>query len=112
MPIYWAFLTYTLLKPTNIKSEELWINFANMDKVVHIFTFIILGFCYCMAFPKHRFIVFLGIMLGYALLTEVLQEVMGLGRTMEIWDIVADVLGVFLGYVFWLGFRAYYIVSK
>lgn len=101
LPIYWAFLTYMLLKPNNIKPEELWIEFANMDKFVHILVFIVLGFCYCVAFPKHCFVRFLGIMIGYALLTEILQEVMGLGRTMELWDIIADLMGVIIGYYFW-----------
>lgn len=33
----------------------------------------------------------------YAIITEILQEVMALGRSMELADLVADILGVFLG---------------
>lgn len=33
----------------------------------------------------------------YAIITEILQEVMALGRSMELADLVADLLGVFLG---------------
>lgn len=33
----------------------------------------------------------------YAIITEILQEVMALGRSMELADLVADMLGVFLG---------------
>lgn len=98
MPIYWAILTYVLLRPSNTEKEDLWIDFANMDKVVHISAFLVLGFCYLMAFPKQKFIVFIGIMLVYAFLTEVLQEVMALGRTMEMMDFLADIFGAILGY--------------
>lgn len=33
----------------------------------------------------------------YAIITEILQEVMALGRSMEPADLLADMLGVFLG---------------
>lgn len=33
----------------------------------------------------------------YAIITEILQEVMALGRSMELADLLADILGVFLG---------------
>lgn len=98
MPIYWAFLTYILLRPSRIKQESLWINFDHMDKVVHFIAFALLGFCYAFAFPKQRWWIFLGVMTAYALLTEVLQEIMALGRTMDTLDFLADILGVILGY--------------
>ena len=40
------------------------------------------------------------IMLAYAFLTEILQEEMHLGRSMETLDIIADTIGVFIGYFF------------
>lgn len=36
-------------------------------------------------------------MLLYALLTEILQDEMGLGRSLEFYDLVADSVGVLLG---------------
>ena len=38
---------------------------------------------------------------GYALITEVLQEAMGLGRSMEILAWVADMVGVLLAFWVW-----------
>lgn len=38
------------------------------------------------------------IMLIYALLTEILQDEMRLGRALEFWDLVADTVGVLIGY--------------
>lgn len=102
MPIYWAFLTYILLRPTSdVDEENLWITFDNIDKVVHIFSFIVLGFCYRLAFPKQKIVSFCLVMLGYAMLTEILQEVMELGRTMELMDFIADGIGIFIGYILW-----------
>lgn len=108
MPIYWAFLTYILLKPTNIKIEDLWINFANMDKVVHISIFIALGFCYRMAFPQQKKILFWCIMATYSMLTEILQETMNLGRSFELMDFVADMLGIIIGYFVWKKLKLYF----
>ena len=51
-----------------------------------------------MAFPKVKLWTFLQIMLGYGLLTEILQDEMHMGRSMEILDLVADMLGVAIGY--------------
>ena len=101
LPIYWAFLTYILLKPIKIKSKDLPLNFEGMDKCVHVFLFALLAFSYLLSFVKNRFLIFLGIMGGYALITEVLQEAMGLGRSMEILDWVADMVGVLLAFWVW-----------
>lgn len=70
-----------------------------MDKVVHFIAFALLGFCYAVAFPKQRWWIFLGIMTAYALLTEVLQEIMAMGRTMDILDFGADILGGLVGFL-------------
>lgn len=101
MPIYWAFLTYILLKPITIKSEDLWVSFEGMDKIVHFLAFGVLGFFYLSAFPRQRLIVFIGVMLSYALLTEVLQEIIDWGRSMELMDFLADAGGIMLAYFIW-----------
>ena len=51
-----------------------------------------------MAFPKVKLWTFLQIMLGYGLLTEILQDEMHMGRALEVVDLVADMLGVAIGY--------------
>ena len=97
MPIYWAILTYMLLKPGE-ENHEYWFMFNGIDKIIHLSIFASLGFSYKAAFPKSSFSIFIYIMLIYAFLTEILQEEMKLGRTMEFLDIIADVLGVLIGY--------------
>jgi VanZ family protein len=86
-----------LLKPGE-ENDEYWFMFSGIDKVLHISIFAMLGFCFVATFPKIRFSYFFQIILIYAFLTEILQEEMGLGRSMESLDIVADVIGCLLGY--------------
>ncbi|WP_262487369.1 VanZ family protein [Chryseobacterium jejuense] len=97
MPIYWAFLTYMLLKPGE-ENQEYWFMFSGIDKVLHVSIFAALGFSFIAAFPKIKFSYFFQIILIYAFLTEILQEEMGLGRSMETLDIVADTVGCLIGY--------------
>lgn len=97
MPIYWAFLTFMLLKP-GVENMEYPFMFDGIDKVLHLSIFAMLGFCFMAAFPKIKFRYFIQIMLIYAILTEILQDEMQLGRSLEGLDLVADTIGVLLGY--------------
>ncbi|MBB6371935.1 VanZ family protein [Chryseobacterium shigense] len=97
LPIYWAFLTYMLLKPGE-ENHEYWFMFSGIDKVLHVSIFAMLGFSFIATFPRIKFLYFFQIILIYAFLTEILQEEMGLGRSMESLDIVADTIGCLIGY--------------
>ncbi|KUJ50410.1 antibiotic resistance protein VanZ [Chryseobacterium sp. JAH] len=97
MPIYWAFLTYMLLRP-GVENHEYFFMFNGIDKFLHLGIFAMLGFSFMAALPRIRFSYFFQIILIYAFLTEILQEEMGLGRSMETLDIVADTIGCLLGY--------------
>ncbi|WP_111957413.1 VanZ family protein [Chryseobacterium lathyri] len=97
LPIYWAFLTYMLLKPGE-ENNEYWFMFNGIDKVLHVSIFAMLGFCFIATFHKIKFSYFFQIILIYAFLTEIFQEEMGLGRSMESLDIVADTIGCLIGY--------------
>lgn len=72
--------------------------FNGSDKLLHLSIFAFLGFCFKASFPKSQFSIFIYIMSIYAFLTEILQDEMNLGRSMETLDIVADVIGVLIGY--------------
>lgn len=98
MPIYWAFLTYMLLRP-GVESTDYWFMFSGIDKAMHVSIFMVLGFTFMAAFPRTRFLIFMQIMLIYSFLTEILQDEMNLGRSMENLDLVADTVGVILGYL-------------
>lgn len=97
LPIYWAFLTYMLLRP-GVENHEYFFMFDGIDKVLHLSIFAALGFCFIAAFPSIRFSYFFQIILIYAFLTEIFQEEMKLGRSMETLDIVADTIGCLIGY--------------
>jgi VanZ family protein len=99
LPIYWAILTYMLLKP-GVENQEYWFMFSGIDKIIHLSIFAFLGLSFSAAFPKTQFSIYIYIMLIYAFLTEILQEEMHLGRSMETLDIIADTIGVFIGYFF------------
>jgi len=97
LPIYWAFLTYMLLKP-GVENMEYPFMFQGIDKILHLSIFALLGFCFMAAFPRTKFIIYIQIMLCYGILTEILQEEMALGRSLEGLDLVADTIGVLIGY--------------
>lgn len=87
-----------LLRP-GAEGHDYWFMFSGIDKVLHVAIFMLLGFTFAVAFPKVTFLRFLIIMFIYAFVTEILQDEMNLGRTAESLDIVADIVGVFLGYI-------------
>lgn len=97
LPIYWAFLTFMLLKP-GVENQEFPFMFEGIDKVLHLSIFALLGFCFMATFPKIKFIYYIQIMLIYSILTEILQDEMGFGRSLETLDLVADTIGVIIGY--------------
>ena len=86
-----------LLKPGE-ENHEYWFMFKGIDKLLHLSIFAALGFFFMAAFPKIKFYYFIQIILIYAFLTEILQEEMGLGRSMETLDVVADTIGCLIGY--------------
>lgn len=101
MPIYWAFLTYMLLKSGQDLPKFSFLeilNFAEVDKVIHIGIFVALGLLLKLSYPRISFILFFTITFLYSALTEVLQEYMALGRSMELYDLFADIFGLLIGY--------------
>ena len=84
-----------LLRP-GMENLEYSFMFPGIDKILHLCIFAALGFCIRAAFPRLSFSLYLQILFCYALLTEILQDVMGFGRSLEILDVVADMTGAFL----------------
>ncbi|WP_231121131.1 VanZ family protein [Epilithonimonas vandammei] len=97
LPIYWAFLTYMLLRP-GVENKEYFFMFPHLDKFIHFTIFFLLGFFFRLRFPKTSLLYFFLILISYALLTEILQDIMKLGRSLEVLDAVADTLGLSLSY--------------
>lgn len=99
LPIYWAILTYMLLKPAHL-TEEAWYAFNGADKIVHIAIFALFGALFRLSFSKMSISLYCIITIAYGILTEVLQGVMNVGRSMEFLDLLADALGLGIGYLF------------
>lgn len=108
LPIYWAFLTYMLLRP-GVENLEYPFMFSGIDKLLHLSIFGLLGFCFMAAYPKTRFTIYIQVLLIYSILTEILQDVMGFGRSLEGLDLVADTVGVLAGYYIFIKLRSYNI---
>ena len=86
-----------LLKP-GVENMEYPFMFQGIDKILHLSIFALLGFWFMAAFQRIKFIIYIQIMLCYGILTEILQEEMALGRSLEGLDLVADTIGVLIGY--------------
>lgn len=86
-----------LLKPGE-ENTDYWFMFSGIDKIIHVSIFVWLGFALKAAFPKITLSIFFYITMIYAVLTEILQEEMNVGRSMELWDLIADLFGVMSGY--------------
>ena len=85
--LYWLFLTYMLLSPPKDLPQELPL-FEGADKVVHVAIFAVLSFfwlCFIL-------------LLLYGIATELAQEYMHMGRSGDPLDLLADALGISLGY--------------
>lgn len=87
-----------MLLRAGTEKKEYWFVFNGIDKVLHVSIFAVLGFLLVSAYPKIRFLYFIQIMLLYALVTEILQDQMQMGRSLENLDVVADMLGTIIGY--------------
>ena len=86
-----------LLKP-GVENLEYTFMFDGIDKELHLAIFGMLGISFVAAFSKVWFVSFFQVMLCYAFLTEILQDEMELGRSLEFLDLVADTVGVISGY--------------
>ncbi len=110
LPIYWAFLTYMLLRP-GVENKEYFFMFPHLDKLIHFSIFFVLGLAFRLRFPKVPLLQFLLILVGYGLLTEILQDTMKLGRSLEVLDAVADTLGLACSYYIYKKYQDYFFLA-
>ena len=97
LTLYWLFLTYMLLSPPKGLSQELPL-FEGADKVVHVVIFAVLSFLYKATFSRQAFGRCFLILILYGIATELAQEYMHLGRSGDPLDLLADTIGIVLGY--------------
>ena len=78
------------------QSEQL---FIFSDKLLHFFSFMILLFLFDKAFDKPISLITLGLLFSYALFLEFIQS-LTLTRSAEIYDLMADALGLLVYFIF------------
>ena len=102
-------LTILLLMPGDDLEESTWWSTYKIDKLVHIVAFAILGLSTSISLSKLRVLIDSNFRLMALILTvcavfgtilEFLQQELSVGRMAELLDIVADCVGVLLGFVF------------
>jgi len=76
-----------------------------LDKVGHFMIFFFLAINLCYKYQKNEALIgvlFGGILFGF--LTEILQQFIP-GRNMDIYDAIADTLGIIVGYYFYSSYK-------
>jgi VanZ family protein len=106
----WAaiILLLTGLPGKDLPDYDIW-DFEIEDKLAHIFVFALLGWLLIRSYRRMKQskkvpqkIVFLnvGVAIAFAALTEILQDLIFVGRFASITDFLADTIGILLGTVF------------
>ena len=81
--------------------------FLIQDKLLHFLAFaVITFFAYASNFKIKRIFLFL-ILILYGLSIEVIQNSLEY-RTFELYDLLSDIIGVFVGYMSWKYFKKFY----
>ena len=81
--------------------------FLIQDKLLHLLAFTVITFlAYASDFKIKRISLFLLLIL-YGFLIEVIQNSLEY-RTFELYDLLSDIIGVFVGYMSWKYFKKFY----
>ena len=98
---------YLCLAPQPLGEQQGWFSFPGADKVVHCGMFFVRAAAYmwdyCKAAKSHSNVKAMALIAVVAIaiggLVEVAQGVMGLGRSMDMWDLLADSVGAIAAFV-------------
>ncbi len=110
--IIWAFIIalLTLLPGCYIPKVTSLLDWLSPDKLVHLFLFGIFVILYIEGFSRQmqqavlrKYAVGFSMLIGmvFAVLTEAMQKYIIPGRNGNIYDFLADLLGLLLGYMLW-----------
>jgi len=109
--LYSLFITIIFLLPSK-EIQELFDTFIPIDKLVHVFIFLVLTFLWLLYVnsvlndtkPIALFFI-LAVCLLYGILIEVIQEHYLSSRGAEVLDVIADILGASLGLLFFRNYK-------
>lgn len=95
----WVFaVTYASLKAPSHNPPPFFLDFKNSDKLVHFTMYF--GMCFWIFYStidlerKRRYVVSLLVSISYGILMEIMQKLMAIGRSMDVWDALANSVGV------------------
>lgn len=96
-----VFVLYGTLSPAKSLEPRFFtfLKFQGADKVIHLGMFFVLTVCFFLAY-KVKFIKSILILSVYGVVIEILQEVFPNGRTFDFYDIIFNVFGAIIGYLF------------
>ncbi len=94
----WIFaVTYASLKAPSHNPPPFFLIFKNSDKLVHFTMYF--GMCFWIFYStidserKRRYVVSLMASICYGIVMEILQKLTAMGRSMDVWDALANSLG-------------------
>jgi VanZ family protein len=106
--IYLILITILFLLPGSALPKENWFDTIRLDKLIHVFLFAVLTYLWMRALvsgiSRNKYLVIAAAIL-YGILIELSQELFIVNRSMDIYDIVADIAGVFIGAVMVRGYK-------
>lgn len=99
--IFSAFVLYgTLVPAKNLEPRFFtFLKFEGADKVMHLGMFFVLTICFFLAY-KVKFIKSMLILSIYGVLVEILQGVIPNGREFDFYDVIFNIFGAIIGYIF------------
>ncbi len=102
---WFLLMTILFFIPGSSIPKQNWITYIQFDKIVHIGLFAVLLFLWKSAFesPAKYYNAWLIILSGiYGLMIEILQGMLVPNRDFDLFDLIADVAGSFLGILIWM----------
>lgn len=96
----WLLIVIILhLMPVKGAPSTNWMHTYHIDKLIHVFMFLPLSFGLVKNYPKVNIISIVLMLIVLALLLEVFQGTVFVGRTSDVLDFLADFSGILLGIV-------------
>ncbi len=95
--IWAAAVTYASLKAPSMKPPPFFLDFPNSDKLIHFCMYFGMAFWLFYSLInvrlRYRYLVAFTISVMYGIFMEIMQDVMAIGRSMDVWDVVANTTG-------------------
>ena len=102
MAIFWTILTFylSLISARSASKFNIW-DFTGTDKLAHLIFYGVFSFLWCMSLRKRnvekKYVLFFSIFFGVSM--EIFQLYLFNGRSFELYDILANIIGSIIGVI-------------